>query len=228
MDSQLKLFRETTWETTSEILQEETSNSQPNYYIKGITIQCNIKNKNSRYYGLDVIQESLDVYNRDFIVPRGAYGELGHPNSPIVNPDRVSHLFLELIQDGNNFISKAKVLPTPLGNIVKTFIDEKTRIGISSRATGALKEQNGTKFVQRGMKLITPGDIVCDPAGPEAFVQGICESVEYDFIDENIAEQVKRRVKSSFISTMSTEEKQKVFFEGFSLLLKMLKNGKKI
>jgi len=142
-------------------------------------MQGNIKNRNGRIYATEILEKEMDRYNKEFIEPKRALGELGHPAGPTVNADRVSHLIVEMKKDKDNFIGKAKVLSTPMGEIVKNFIDEGVRIGVSTRGLGSVKAgKNGIMEVQNDFHLSTV-DIVTDPSAPNAFVNGIMENVEY-------------------------------------------------
>jgi len=156
---------------------EETG--KKNYFIEGVFMQGNIKNRNGRIYATEILEKEMDRYNKEFIEPKRALGELGHPAGPTVNADRVSHLIVEMKKDKDNFIGKAKVLSTPMGEIVKNFIDEGVRIGVSTRGLGSVKAgKNGIMEVQNDFHLSTV-DIVTDPSAPNAFVNGIMENVEY-------------------------------------------------
>jgi hypothetical protein len=143
-------------------------------------MQSNIKNRNGRIYPLPILQKEFDRYNEEYVKKDRAVGELGHPDGPSINQDRVSHKIVELKQDGDNFVGKAKILGTPMGNIVKEFIDEGIRFGVSSRGLGSLKEnRDGIMEVQDDFYLATAGDIVSDPSAPDAFVNGIMEGVDF-------------------------------------------------
>lgn len=156
---------------------EETG--KKNYFIEGIFMQGNIKNRNGRIYATEILEKEMDRYNKEFIEPKRALGELGHPAGPTVNADRVSHLIVEMKRDKNDFIGKAKVLSTPMGEIVKNFIDEGVKIGVSTRGLGSVKAgKDGIMEVQNDFHLSTV-DIVTDPSAPNAFVNGIMENVEY-------------------------------------------------
>jgi len=149
------------------------------YFIEGIFMQGDIKNRNGRIYPAAVLQKEMNRYQKDFIDTKRALGELGHPEGPSINGDRVSHLITEMKQDGSNFMGKAKVLSTPMGNIVKTFMDEGVLIGVSTRGLGSVKPtKSGIMEVQDDFHLATV-DIVTDPSGPNCFVNGIMENTEY-------------------------------------------------
>lgn len=151
-----------------------------NYYISGIWMQGDIKNRNGRVYPSQVLAKEVNRYNEQYVKKNRAYGELGHPQGPTINLDRVSHLVTELKQDGSNIIGKAKIMDTPMGKIVKNLMDEGATLGVSSRGLGSLKQnKNGILEVQDDFMLATAGDIVADPSAPDAFVKGIMEGVEY-------------------------------------------------
>lgn len=158
-------------------LNEETG--KKSYFIEGIFMQGDIKNRNGRIYPSAVLEKEMNRYQKDFIETKRALGELGHPDGPSINGDRVSHLITEMNKDGSNFVGKAKVLGTPMGNIVKEFMDEGVKIGVSTRGLGSVKQtKSGIMEVQDDFHLATV-DIVTDPSGPNCFVNGIMENTEY-------------------------------------------------
>ena len=148
------------------------------YFIEGIFMQGDLKNRNGRIYPSQTLENEMNRYNENFVKTKRALGELNHPQGPQINADRVSHLIVDLHREGNNFIGKAKVLSTPMGNIVKEFIDEGVKIGVSTRGLGSVKAVNGIMEVQDDFHLATV-DIVTDPSGPDCFVNGIMENTEY-------------------------------------------------
>ena len=151
-----------------------------------------------------------------------SWGELDHPDKAKINMDRVSHMFTELKQEGKNFIGKAIILDNPMGNIVKSLLDVGT-VGLSSRALGSLKEQNGVQIVQGDLFIVTPGDIVSDPSAPEAFVRGLKEGVEYEWLDDMLVERVVTNIDRNYKATMSVEQKQKVLMNEFTALISALR-----
>jgi len=152
------------------------------YFIEGVYLQGNIANRNKRLYPMNTLREKVESYNKNYVEAKRAFGELGHPNGPTINMDRVSHMITSLKEDGNNFIGRAKIMDTPMGKIVKTFIDEGAKFGVSSRGLGTLKlNSNGINEVQNDFYLATAADIVADPSAPDAFVQGIMEGKEFWF-----------------------------------------------
>ena len=181
-----------------EILKESAEDGKKHYYIEGIFMQGDIGNRNGRVYTSAILENEMKRYDRDFIQTKRALGELGHPAGPQINGDRVSHLIVNMRKDGSNFIGKAKILSTPMGEIVKTFMDEGVKIGVSTRGLGSVKQKNGLMEVQDDFHLATV-DIVTDPSGPNCFVNGIMENTEYyyDILSNNwkAAEALQETVK---------------------------------
>jgi len=164
-----------------EVLVEANENGSKSHYISGIFMQGDVKNRNGRVYPSEVLEKEMKRYNDQFVKTKRALGELGHPDGPQINGDRVSHLITEMKRDGSNFVGKAKILGTPMGNIVKTFIDEGVKIGVSTRGLGSVKQtKEGIMEVQNDFHLATV-DIVTDPSGPDCFVEGIMENTQYYF-----------------------------------------------
>lgn len=157
----------------------EEVNGEKQRFIKGIFLQSEVKNRNGRLYPRQILSNEVSRYNRDYVEKNRAFGELGHPDSPAINLDRVSHMIINLYPDGNNFIGKAKILDTPNGKIVKSLLDGGASLGVSTRGVGSLKPHNGYQLVQDDFKLATAADIVADPSAPEAFVQGIMEQADW-------------------------------------------------
>jgi len=165
--------------TQSEFLIEQNDKGQKDYKIKGIFLQSNIKNRNGRIYPKEVLDKEVTRYNKEFINKKRAFGELGHPDGPTVNLERVSHMITKLYPDGNNFIGEAKIMNTPYGKIVKGLIDEGAQLGVSSRGMGSLINRGGKNYVKDDFYLATAADIVADPSAPDAFVEGIMEGKEW-------------------------------------------------
>jgi len=163
---------------SAEYLVEE-ANGKKNYKIRGIFLQSNVKNRNGRIYPRQVLANEVNRYNKEFVNKKRAFGELGHPDGPTVNLERVSHMITALTPDGDNFIGEAKIMDTPYGKIVKGLIDEGAQLGVSSRGMGSLEQKGGTNYVGRDFYLATAADIVADPSAPDAFVEGIMESKEW-------------------------------------------------
>ena len=162
----------------AEYLVEET-NGKKSYKIKGVFLQSDIKNRNGRIYENDILQKEVNRYSKEFIDKKRAFGELGHPDGPVVNLERVSHMITELKPEGKNFIGEAKIMDTPYGKIVKGLIDEGAQLGVSSRGMGSLVTKNGANYVGKDFYLATAADIVADPSAPDAFVEGIMENKEW-------------------------------------------------
>ena len=159
---------------------EEDDNKKKNYFIEGIFMQSETKNRNGRVYPKAILQKEVKRYTEKFINTKRAFGELGHPDGPTVNLERVSHMITELVEDGDNFLGRAKIMDTPYGKIVKNLIDEGAKLGVSSRGMGSLKPvQDGLQEVQNDFYLATAADIVADPSAPDAFVSGIMEGKEW-------------------------------------------------
>ena len=173
----VKLFSEAVEEV--QYITEAKEGGGKNYKIKGIFLQADIKNRNGRVYPMEVLQKEVSRYNKKFIKENRAYGELGHPDGPTVNLERVSHMVTELYPDGKNFIGEAKIMGTPMGEIVKNIIDEGGKLGVSSRGMGSLDQKNGANYVRDDFYLATAADIVADPSAPNAFVEGIMEGKEW-------------------------------------------------
>ena len=173
----VKLFSEAVEEV--QYITEAKEGGGKNYKIKGIFLQADIKNRNGRVYPMEVRQKEVSRYNKKFIKENRAYGELGHPDGSTVNLERVSHMVTELYPDGKNFIGEAKIMGTPMGEIVKNIIDEGGKLGVSSRGMGSLNQKNGANYVRDDFYLATAADIVADPSAPNAFVEGIMEGKEW-------------------------------------------------
>ena len=172
----MKLITETT--ENIEVITEEKGAGK-DYKIRGIFLQGDIKNRNGRVYPVDVLSKEVGRYNKEFVEKKRAFGELGHPDGPTVNLERVSHMITSLKPEGRNFIGEAKVMDTPYGKIVKNLIDEGAQLGVSSRGMGSMKQVNGKNVINNDFYLATAADIVADPSAPDAFVEGIMEGKEW-------------------------------------------------
>ena len=172
----MKLITETIEDV--QILTEET-NGKKDYKIKGVFMQADIKNRNGRIYPVETLAKEVRRYTKEFIEKKRAFGELGHPDGPTVNLERVSHMITSLKPEGKNFIGEAKVMDTPYGKIVKNLIDEGAVLGVSSRGMGSIQQQGGRNLVGKDFYLATAADIVADPSAPDAFVEGIMEGKEW-------------------------------------------------
>lgn len=178
----------------------EDKNGKQTMYITGPFLQAEITNRNGRCYSYNILEREVKRYNDSFIANGRALGELGHPNGPTINLDRVSHMITSLYAEGNNFIGKAKILDTPMGNIAKSLIGEGVKLGVSTRGVGSLIEKNGIKYVGDDFMLATAADIVADPSAPDAFIQGIMEGKEWiwdgGILKEIAAKKSKLRIES--------------------------------
>ena len=203
-----------------EFLSEE-KNGKKSHFIEGVFLQSEIKNKNGRVYPQGVLAREVAKYDENHIQKGRALGELGHPEGPSINLDRVSHKIESLKESGNNFIGRAKILDTPMGNIAKNLIDEGVRLGVSSRGMGSLKEKDGVNFVADDFMLATAADIVADPSAPDAFVDGIMEGKEWvwdnGILKESAVSQIKQEIDQA---TLINLQERKV--SAFSKFLKSL------
>ena len=216
----MKLIKEVTEEIKyiSE-LNEETG--KKTHFIEGVFLQSNLKNRNGRMYPKEVMQKEVARYTAEAIDKKRAYGELGHPEGPTVNLDRVSHMIVGLKEDGDNYIGRAKILDTPMGRIVKELIDEGASLGVSSRGLGSLKEKNGINEVQSDFMLATAADIVADPSAPDAYVQGIMENKEWTLVN-GIFQEKELEESQAKIRAASTKELEAVKLEVFESFLSKL------
>ncbi len=183
------------------VIVEENKDGKKDYFIEGIFMQSEIKNRNGRIYPKEVIQNEVKRYNKEFVQKDRAFGELGHPEGPTINLDKVSHLITKLEEDGNNFVGRAKILSTPNGQIVKNLIDDGAKLGVSSRGLGSLESKGNAQYVKDDFQLATAGDIVADPSAPEAFVEGIMEGVEWIYENGRLKaydiDQMQKELKSA-------------------------------
>ena len=173
----MKLITETI--ENIEVLTEDKANGKKDYKIRGVFMQADIKNRNGRVYPVDTLAKEVKRYTNEFINKKRAFGELGHPDGPTVNLERVSHMITSLKPEGKNFIGEAKVMDTPYGKIVKNLIDEGAQLGVSSRGMGSIQQSQGRNVVGKDFYLATAADIVADPSAPDAFVEGIMEGKEW-------------------------------------------------
>ena len=184
---------------------EENEQGKKDYYIQGVFMQSEIKNRNGRVYPKKVLADEVARYTKDFIKQDRAFGELGHPQGPTINLDRASHLITDLKEEGNNFVGKAKILSTPMGSIVKNLIDDGAKLGVSSRGLGTLEEKGGAQYVKGDFQLATAADIVADPSAPDAFVNGIMEGVEWIWENGILKAQKIEQYKTEISSAKSSE-----------------------
>ena len=210
----MKLIRE---EIESVNIITESKGGKKSLFIEGIFLQGNIKNRNGRMYPLDTLRKEVNRYNESNVVSGRALGELGHPDGPTVNLDRVSHKITSLRQEGKNFIGKAQILSTPMGKIASNLIGEGVTLGVSSRGIGSLKEDtaSGCKVVGEDFMLATAADIVADPSAPDAFVSGIMEGKEWvwegGILREQLASQTKKKINTLVDQNVLDEHKLGLF-----------------
>ena len=203
--------------SSAEYIVEEADNGKKNYKIRGIFMQADMKNRNGRIYPMETLQKEVNRYNKEFVQAKRAFGELGHPDGPTVNLERVSHMITSLTPEGKNFIGEAKIMDTPYGKIVKNLIDEGAKLGVSSRGMGSLENKGGSNYVKSDFYLATAADIVADPSAPEAFVQGIMEGKEWIWDNGVIREVDIHEMKTTIERAKQRElaEKQAAVFESF-------------
>ena len=204
-----------------EVLTED-NNGKSATYIKGIFLQTEITNRNGRMYRFDSMNREVSKYNEEFIQRGRALGELGHPEGPTVNLDRVSHKIVELYPEGKNFIGKAKLLETPMGKIAKNLLEEGVQLGVSSRGLGSLKKEGSLSVVADDFILSTAADIVADPSAPDAFVEGIMEGKEWALVDGKIKEAQIEAIKASLDNAPSPQELQERKISAFESFLRSL------
>ena len=204
-----------------EVLTED-KDGKKSTYIKGIFLQTEITNRNGRMYKFDTMNREVGKYNEEFIQRGRALGELGHPEGPTVNLDRVSHKIVELYPEGKNFIGKAKLLETPMGKIAKNLLEEGVQLGVSSRGLGSLKKEGTTSIVADDFILSTAADIVADPSAPDAFVEGIMEGKEWALVDGKIKEAQIEAIKASLDNAPSPQELAERKVAAFDAFLRSL------
>ena len=201
----------------------ENRNGKKSLYIEGVFLQGDIKNRNGRMYPMETLAREVDKYSNTYIKSGRAMGELGHPDGPIVNLDRVSHLITSLVQEGSNFKGKAKILETPMGQIAKSLLSEGVRLGVSSRGVGSLKlNREGVNVVADDFMLATAADIVADPSAPEAFVNGIMEGKEWVWTNSALKESDLRKVEKDLDNASSKQELAERQITAFETFLKGL------
>ncbi len=204
-----------------EYITEGNKDGGKDYYINGVFMQGNIKNRNGRMYPMETLIKEVKRYHKDYVRENRAYGELGHPQGPTINLERVSHMIKELKQDGNNIIGKAKIMDTPAGKIVKSLMNEGCKLGVSSRGMGTLRQKGGINMVQSDFQLATAADIVADPSAPEAFVEGIMEGVEWLQVDGAWVPQYLDNARIQ-IRKASKKDIQEAKIEAFEEFMKQL------
>ena len=202
----MKLISEHFSDDVQYIKEEDEKTGKNNYKLKGIFLQSEIKNRNGRVYPFEVLDKEVKRYKKEFIEQNRAYGELGHPEGPTVNLDKVSHMVTSLKPDGKNFIGEAKVMGTPMGTIVKNIMDDGGKLAVSSRGMGSLEQKNGANYVKDDFYLATAADIVADPSAPNAFVQGIMEGKEWVWNNGLLQEQDVAEIKEEMERNVRSRE----------------------
>ena len=192
----MKLFSEAVEDV--EYITEAKEGGGKDYKIRGIFMQADIKNRNGRVYPMEILQKEVTKYNKNFISEKRAFGELGHPDGPTVNLERVSNMITSLVPEGKNFIGEAKIMSTPMGEIVKSLMDEGAKLGVSSRGMGSLDKKGGANYVRDDFYLATAADIVADPSAPNAFVEGIMEGKEWVWNNGALLEAEMVEMKREF------------------------------
>ena len=206
-------------EFITEELNEDTG--KKSYKIKGVFMQSDVKNRNGRVYPQEILAKEVAKYNKNFIKEKRAFGELGHPDGPTVNLERVSHMITDLYPDGKNFIGEAKIMATPMGEIVKNLMDEGAKLGVSSRGMGSLQSRGGTNYVKDDFYLATAADIVADPSAPNAFVEGIMEGKEWVWNNGALVEEELLQMQREFdVKQSKMDEKRKAL--AFAKFLKVV------
>lgn len=205
---------------TIQVIEESVEDGKKNVFIEGVFMQGNIPNRNGRRYATETLEREVNRYVQESVTKGRAYGELGHPNGPSINLDRVSHIITELRREGDNFIGRAKISSTPMGEIVKGLLSDGAQLGVSSRGMGSLKEgKDGVMEVQNDFRLATAADIVADPSAPDAFVNGIMEGVEWVWDNGKYtaiqAEEIQRQIEESVRQKKLTEQRKLALFQKF-------------
>ena len=220
----MKLISEQWCDNINYLVEQDPKTGKDSVFIEGIMLQTEVKNKNGRIYPKEIMQKEVSRYTKEYINEKRAYGELGHPEGPTINLERTSHLIQSLKESGNNFVGRAKILSTPMGEIVKNLLADGARLGVSSRGMGSLKQSNregGTQLVQSDFQLATAADIVADPSAPDAFVNGVMEGVEWIWDNGVIKAQKIEQYKHS-IRRAKTHKLQEVKLNAFKDFLKNL------
>ena len=209
-------------DTEVDFITEAKEDGGKNYFIEGVFMQGNIKNRNGRMYPMKTLLKEVSRYNKEYVEQNRAYGELGHPQGPTINLERVSHMIKELRPEGDNIMGRAKIMTeTPMGKIVKNLIDEGAKLGVSSRGMGSLKSSSGVNMVQSDFQLATAADIVADPSAPEAFVEGIMEGVEWLQVDDRWVPQYIEKTQKK-IKTVSKTDLREAKIKAFEDFMKQL------
>ena len=204
-----------------EVLTEE-KDGKKSTYIKGVFLQTEITNRNGRMYKFDTMNREVTKYNEEFVNRGRALGELGHPEGPTLNLDRVSHKIVELYPEGTNFIGKAKLMETPMGKIAKSLLDEGVQLGVSSRGLGSIKKEGSCSVVADDFILSTAADIVADPSAPDAFVEGLYEGREWVTVDGKVKERTIEEIKAAIDNAPSPQELQERKISAFATFLRSI------
>ena len=204
-----------------EVFTEEKDGKKATY-IKGVFLQTEITNRNGRMYKFDTMNREVSKYNEEFVNRGRALGELGHPEGPTLNLDRVSHKIVELYPEGTNFMGKAKLMDTPMGKIAKSLLDEGVQLGVSSRGLGSIKKEGSCSVVADDFILSTAADIVADPSAPDAFVEGIYEGREWVTVDGKIKEQQIEAIKTAIDNAPTPQELQERKISAFATFLRSI------
>ena len=195
----------------------EEKEGKKNYFIEGIFLQAELKNRNNRMYPLKTLSKEVSKYDENYIQKGRALGELGHPDGPSINLDRVSHKIMSLKEDGNNFIGRAKLLDTPMGKVAKSLLDEGVKLGVSSRGMGSIRKEENCNVVMDDFMLATAADIVADPSAPDAFVDGIMEGKEWVWdngvLKESAVAEIKQEIDQATL--INIQERKISAFEAF-------------
>ena len=216
----MKLIKEV-FDTTNLIVEDRKGKKE--YFIEGVFLQSELKNRNGRMYPESVMDNEVARYMKEQVKNNRAYGELGHPDTPSINLDRVSHMIVDLRKEGTNYIGRAKIMETPMGNIARGLLDGGANLGVSSRALGSLKMNNeGVQIVQDDFMLSTAADIVADPSAPDAYVRGIMESKEWTFVDGKFVEKDIEETQK-FIRRASSKQLQEAQIKAFQHFLSKIK-----
>ena len=200
---------------------EEESNGKKILHIEGVFLQGDIKNRNGRVYPFGVLEREVGRYNEQYVNVGRALGELGHPDGPTVNLDRVSHKIVSLKSEGSNFVGKAQILNTPMGNIAKSLLESGVKLGVSSRGMGSIEEKNGANYVRDDFMLATAADIVADPSAPDAFVNGTMEGKEWIW-ENGIIKEVNIAKYHKYISESTRKNLEEKSLKVFNHFLQTL------
>tara|TARA_R110001592_G_scaffold88271_2_gene259996 strand:- start:329 stop:985 length:657 start_codon:yes stop_codon:yes gene_type:complete len=216
----MKLIKELNEEITAEVIVEE-KDGKKSYFVEGVFMQAETKNRNGRVYPKEVLFKEVERYNKEYVDTGRAMGELGHPDGPSVNLERVSHVIKELKQNGTDIVGKAKIIDTPYGKIVKNLLDEGVKIGVSSRGMGSIKDNNGTNEVQKDF-MLSAVDIVADPSAPNAFVEGVMEGKEWVWNNGVLEPQIIDSYKGTISSASRSELEEAKLYAFADFLSKLM------